>query len=173
MTRPAEPRTEVGTFTVPIEIGDTHGERFERLDALVDTGATTTVIPGAILKRLGILPTKHETFEYAGGEPVELGMAEAKARVEGRETTTWVIFGQEETSALLGAYTLEGVFLGVDPYGRRLIPVQGLLKQSSLDRPRFNRLRRKNAGHQETVSSPSPSMGEGWGEGDEARRTED
>ena len=51
-----------------------------------------------------------------------------RARVEGRETTTWVIFGEEGTAALLGAYTLEGVFLGVDPYGQKLIPVQGLLK---------------------------------------------
>ena len=44
-------------------------------------------------------------------------MAKAKARMAGRETTTWVIFGEEGTSALVGAYTLEGVFLGVDPYG--------------------------------------------------------
>ncbi len=124
----------MGTFRVPIEIGDVGGERFEELEALVDTGATTTVVPGATLRRLGIVPTKRETFEYAGGSRVELGMAEAKARVEGRETTTWVIFGEEESSALLGAYTLEGVFLGVDPYGRRLIPVQGLLKRSSLAR---------------------------------------
>ena len=55
-------------------------------------------------------------------------MPEARARVQGRETTTWVIFGEEGTPALLGAYTLEGVFLGVDPYGQRLIPVRGLLK---------------------------------------------
>ena len=27
-----------------------------------------------------------------------------------------------------GAYTLEGVLLGVDPYGQKLIPVRGLLK---------------------------------------------
>ena len=125
----------MGTFSVPIEIGDVGGERFEELQALVDTGATTTVIPGRTLRRLGIVPTKRETFEYAGGTRVELGMAEAKARVEGRETTTWVIFGEEETSALLGAYTLEGVFLGVDPYGRKLIPVQGLLKQALSARP--------------------------------------
>ncbi len=137
----------MGTFSVPIEIGDVGGERFEELEALVDTGATTTVIPGGTLRRLGIVPTKRETFEYAGGSRVELGMAEAKARVEGRETTTWVIFGEEESSALLGAYTLEGVFLGVDPYSRRLIPVQGLLKQA---------LR---------CSAPSPLMGEAWGEG--------
>ena len=55
-------------------------------------------------------------------------MAEARPRVAGRETTTWVIFGEEGTTALLGAYTLEGVFLGVGPHGQRLIPVQGLLK---------------------------------------------
>ena len=135
MTHDSTARIELGTFSVPIEIGDDRGERFEQLEALVDTGATTTVIPGGTLRRLGIVPTKQETFEYAGGTRVELGMAEAKARVEGRETTTWVIFGEEDSSALLGAYTLEGVFLGLDPYGRKLIPVQGLLNQSSKGQP--------------------------------------
>ena len=118
----------MGTFVVQIEIGDLRGEKFEDVDTLVDTGATTTVIPGSTLQRLGIVPTRRETFEYAGGQQVELDMAEAKARVVGRETTTWVIFGEEGTTALLGAYTLEGVLLGVDPYGQKLIPVRGLLK---------------------------------------------
>ncbi len=121
----------MGTFSAVIGIGSVDGEKFEDVDALVDTGATTTMIPGSMLRRLGIVPSKRETFEYAGGERVELEMAEARVRVAGRETTTWVIFGEDGTSALLGAYTLEGVFLGVDPYGRRLIPVQGLLKQAS------------------------------------------
>ena len=49
-------------------------------------------------------------------------------RVEGRDTGTWAVFGNDDAGALLGAYTLEGVFLGVDPYNRRLIPVQGILK---------------------------------------------
>ena len=118
----------MGTFVAQIEIGDLLGEKFEDMEALVDTGATTTVIPGSILRRLGIVPTRRETFEYAGGQQVELNMAEAMARVSGRETTTWVIFGEEETIPLLGAYTLEGVLLGVDPYGQKLIPVRGLLK---------------------------------------------
>ena len=81
----------------------------------MDTGATTTVIPGSALRQLGIAPTKCEKFEYAGGERVELDMAEARARVAGRETTTWVIFGKEGTAALLGAYTLEGTLLGWTP----------------------------------------------------------
>ena len=118
----------MGTFSVTIEVGGVGAEDLEEVDALVDTGATTTVIPGSVLRRLGISPTRRETFEYAGGERVDLDMAEARARVAGRETTTWVIFGEEGTSALLGAYTLEGVFLGVDPYGQKLIPVRGLLK---------------------------------------------
>ena len=118
----------MGPFSVTMEIGGVGAENLEEVDALVDTGATTTVIPGSVLRRLGISPTRRETFEYAGGERADLDMAEARARVAGRETTTWVIFGEEGTSALLGAYTLEGVFLGVDPYGQKLIPVRGLLK---------------------------------------------
>ena len=34
----------------------------------------------------------------------------------------------EDDTALLGAYTLEGMFLAVDPYGQRLVPIPGLLK---------------------------------------------
>ena len=118
----------MGTLSVTIAIGGVGAEDLEEVEALVDTGATTTVVPGSVLRRLGISPTRRETFAYAGRERVELDMAEARARVDGRETTTWVIFGEDGTSALLGAYTLEGVFLGVDPYGQKLIPVQGLLK---------------------------------------------
>ena len=47
----------MGTFSVEIAIGDVGGENFEEIEALVDTGATTTVIPGATLRRLGIAPT--------------------------------------------------------------------------------------------------------------------
>ena len=55
-------------------------------------------------------------------------MAQANAVVEGMETITWVIFGEERAAALLGAYTLEGLLLAVDPYNERLIPVVGSLK---------------------------------------------
>ncbi len=118
----------MGTFNVAIQVGDLQRSRFENLEALADTGATTTVIPASVLDRLGVRPTSRHTFEYASGEQVELDMAEARIRVEGRETTSWVIFGNEDGGVLLGAYTLEGVFLAVDPYNQRLTPVRGLLK---------------------------------------------
>ena len=118
----------MGTFNVAIQVGDLQRSRFENLEALADTGATTTVIPASVLDRLGVRPTSRHTFEYASGEQVELDMAEARIRVEGPETTSWVIFGNEDGGALLGAYTLEGVFLAVDPYNQCLTPVRGLLK---------------------------------------------
>ena len=121
-------RENNGTFSITIEIGGLEGQRFEELEALVDTGATTTVVPASIMRGLGITSTSRQTFEYASGAQVELDMAQAIIKVEGRETITWVIFGEEAGGALLGAYTLEGVFLGVDSYNRRLIPVRGVLK---------------------------------------------
>ncbi len=35
----------MGIFNVPIEVGDPEGGRFERVEALVDTGATFTIVP--------------------------------------------------------------------------------------------------------------------------------
>ena len=118
----------MGTFNVAIQVGDLQRRRFEELEALADTGATTTVIPASVLEELGVTPTTSQTFEYASGEQVELDMGETRIRVESRETVSWVIFGNEDGGALLGAYTLEGVFLAVDPYNQRLTPVRGLLK---------------------------------------------
>ncbi len=118
----------MGTFSITIQIGNLGGEHFQDVEVMADTGATTTVIPRAILAGLGIHPTKRATFEYAGGEQVQLDMAQANTRVEGIETNTWVIFGEAGMSPLLGAYTLEGVLLAVDPYNQQLIPVVGSLK---------------------------------------------
>ena len=121
----------MGTFYVNIQIGDIHGQRSEDVEALVDTGATATMVPESVLRGLGITPTKREVFEYAGGERVELGMAPVIVTAEGKETPTWVIFGDEGTTPLLGAHALEGMFLGLDPNGQRLIPVQGMLKTAA------------------------------------------
>ena len=118
----------MGTFNITVQIGNLNGEHFEDVEVMVDTGAITTVIPRSILEGLGITPTKKETFEYAGGERVQLDMAEARAVVEGREAGTWVILGEDGVAPILGTYTLEGVFLAVDSYNERLMLVVGSLK---------------------------------------------
>lgn len=118
----------MGTFSVTIEVGDLHGQRFQAMEALVDTGATATMVAAPVLEEIGIIPTKRQIFEYANGVQTELDMAPVMVRIAGDETPTWVIFGEEGTSPILGAHALEGLLLGVDPFGQKLIPVHGLLK---------------------------------------------
>ena len=117
----------IGTFSVTIEIGALHSQRFETMDVLVDESLMSTVIPASVLLRMGIVPTTHEIFEYASGEQMELGMAEAIVRVQGEETHTWVVFGDESCNATLGKYTLGGLFLCVDSERERLVPARGIL----------------------------------------------
>ena len=117
----------MGTFSVPIEIGDAQGQQFETINVLVDDRLMPTVIPASILLRIGIVPTTHEIFEYASGEQVELGMAEAIVRAQGEETHTWVVFGEDSRDATLGKYTLGGLFLRVDAECQRLVPARGVL----------------------------------------------
>jgi len=116
----------VGTFHIPVEIGDTRGERWETVEALVDTGASYSWIPADILSRLGVLPSFRREFATADGRVIEREMAETFARYDGEQHNTLVVVGDEGSMALLGAYTLEGFGLAADPVNRRLIPVRGL-----------------------------------------------
>lgn len=117
----------MGTFRVPVEIGDPAGQRWEVVEALVDTGASYTLIPRSILEGLGVSGTFRRRFVLADGREAECEMAETRVRLDGQPRTTLVIFGEERMMPLLGAYTLEGFGLAPDPVNRRLVPVPGLL----------------------------------------------
>jgi len=116
----------MGTFRVTIEIGDPGGQRFETVEALVDTGATYTTASARLLARLGVVPHTRDTFVLADGRRVERDIGRTWVRVDGRGEITLVVFGDPDTPLLLGAYTLEGLRLAADPVGRRLMPVPGL-----------------------------------------------
>lgn len=116
----------MGTFSVTFEIGDPQGERYESIEAVVDTGSTYTWIPQEILGRLGVTRESRMEFQTADGHVVERDIAETSVRLDGRHRTTIVVFAGEDDSALLGAYTLEGLGLAVDPLGQRLVPTRGL-----------------------------------------------
>ena len=113
----------VGTFDWPIQLESMDGERSLKLEALVDTGSFFTIVPASDLRDLGIVPTGEAELELADGHLVAYDVGEARATVEGRSVVTWVVFGAEGTKPLLGAYTMEGLFLIVDPYSRKLIPM--------------------------------------------------
>jgi aspartyl protease family protein len=114
------------TFQVSLEIGDLAGQRFEALQAIVDTGSTFTAVPREVLQRLGIRPARRHRFRIASGEVIENDVGDARVRLEGLEGTTPVVFNEPGEPVLLGAVTLESLLLGVDSVAQRLIPVEGL-----------------------------------------------
>ena len=116
----------MGTFTYPIEVISADGSRTERVDATVDTGSTYTCLPASLMRDLGIVADRRIRSELADGSIVEDPVGEARVRVEDVEITTIVIFTDEGAPALLGAYTLEGALLIVDPVHQRLAPTHAL-----------------------------------------------
>ncbi len=117
----------MGTFYVEISVGDAQGQRWQQIEALVDTGASLTSVAASVLQDLGVRPLYTERFRFAQGEVREMPFGETRIRLAGKEFTTQFVFNEEGTPALLGALALEGAFLAVDPVGQKLIPVEGLL----------------------------------------------
>jgi clan AA aspartic protease len=118
----------MGTFRVQLEVGHPAGERLERIEALVDTGATYTVLPPALLERLGVQPEEEWPFILADGRQVSYRIGWVQVRIDGRSQPTIAVFGDPEAEPLLGVFTLEGFRLAADPINRRLVPVPARLK---------------------------------------------
>ncbi|HXG97518.1 MAG TPA: aspartyl protease family protein [Gemmatimonadales bacterium] len=118
----------MGTFRVTLHLAGATGERFTLMEALVDTGASYTWIPRDVLEGLGVRPDEERVFVLADGRAVRYPIAWVRVRLDERTQPTLVVWGDSGTEPLLGAFTLEGFGLGVDPVNRRLIPVPGLLK---------------------------------------------
>jgi clan AA aspartic protease len=123
----------MGTFSVLIQIGDLRGDHYEGAEALVDTGASHSLIARDVLAALGIEAIERVAFELADERVVEYEVGEARIRIDGRERATLVVFGPAGSGALLGATTLQLFNLAVDTVQERLVPVRGLLKRLSLE----------------------------------------
>jgi len=115
-------------FSVRVDIGDQQGQRFQPVDALVDTGSTYTWIARSVLEGLDLRPIGQREFELADGRRVFYDTVWTMVRLDGNTLPTLIIFGDEGTQALLGVVTLEEFGLGVDAVNERLIPTPGLLK---------------------------------------------
>ena len=118
----------MGTFSVQVQVGDVQGDQWLDVEALVDTGATHTVIPQETAQALGIDRLETVPFQLADDRNVDYEVGEAKVRLGDRERTVLVVVGESGVGPLLGATTLELFNVAVDPVGRRLIRVPGLMK---------------------------------------------
>ena len=114
-------------FKCPVRIESLDRRRSLDVEATVDTGAAYTVVPGHVLSELGIEPEGVRRFELADGRRIEGAYGQARATINGDTVITLVVFGADDGPALLGAYTLEGLSLAVDPVQQRLIPTVMIL----------------------------------------------
>ena len=112
----------MGTFNWPLRISSMDGQQSREIEATVDTGAAYTTLPTRLLRELGVAPVGQRRFLLADGRRIEMDYGEARATIDGESVTTLVVFGADDAPALLGAYTLEGLALAVDPVEQRLVP---------------------------------------------------
>lgn len=115
----------MGTFSVQVEIGSPDRSTFRPVEAMVDTGATFSAVPGKLLEELGYRPIARRPFAMADGRLVERDLGEVPLRIDGEVRTTTCIFADEGSPVLLGAVTLEQFLLAPDPVRKELIPVPG------------------------------------------------
>ena len=89
---------------------------------LVDTGSEYTWIAEPTLRGIGVTPEKKDLqFVMANGQTISRNVGFAILRVGDRFTVDEVVFAQPGDLELLGARTLEGLNLAVDPRGKRLV----------------------------------------------------
>jgi len=113
----------MGTFRVNVEVGNpVYPERSSTLQgALVDTGAEPSWFPAEELRALGVERRKVRRFRQADGTVLERWTGWVTIKVVGIETVDEVVFGEPGDLVLLGAHSLEGLNLRVDPVSHRLV----------------------------------------------------
>lgn len=118
----------MGLTVLEVEVGNPARPGVtQKLESLVDSGAIYSVVPGRILRRLGIKPLTREEFRLADGTKIVRHKGGALFRLGKRVGVADVIFGHKGDSVLLGAFTLEAIGLSLDPLRRELKPLPMVL----------------------------------------------
>lgn len=97
--------------------------RTREIEFLVDSGATYSLVPAEILSELKITPHSVREFVLGNGEFVTRRLGTATFEYLGIRGDSLVMFGEAGDAPLLGATTLEGFGLILDPFRRELKPL--------------------------------------------------
>ena len=94
---------------------------------LVDTGATSTMLPRKVLESVGAKPSRTIRVRLADGRRVTRDFGIAFVRYGKHSAWTQILFGEPGDATVLGALTLEELWLQVGPRSRRLREVKEAL----------------------------------------------
>ena len=114
---------DMGSFRINVEIENpaTPGRREVLRDVLVDTGAELSWFPATVLESLGIQRRKVWHFRQADGTVLTRWTGPAFIYAADTSATDDVVFGEPRDLVLLGARSLEGLNLRIDPVRKVLI----------------------------------------------------
>ncbi len=114
----------MGTFKISCRVENpSHRDRSAIVKSvLVDTGSEYTWVASATLERIGIAREKKDVaFVMANGQTITRSIGFAIIRLDRHFTIDEVVFAEPGDLALLGARTLEGLSLAVDPRRKKLV----------------------------------------------------
>jgi predicted aspartyl protease len=114
---------EMGTFRTDVEVAnpaEPHKRELIRT-VLVDTGAALSWFPASVLQSLGITRLKEWHFRQADGTVLSRWTGSAMVYAAGTMTNDEIVFGEPGDLVLLGARSLEGLNLRVDPVSMQLV----------------------------------------------------
>ena len=131
----------MGPFYVGCKVVNLRNSRSVTVPRLmVDTGAESTWIDGALLAKVGIEPRKKDLqFQMANGQIISRSVGYAVLKVDKSETVDEVVFAQGGDLQLLGARALEGLNLKVDSRSKKLVAAGPIVVAAAVP-PRFGKL---------------------------------
>jgi hypothetical protein len=107
--------------TIELESPEQRGYRVALHGVLVDADATLSWLPATVLHELGIAPKKLWHFRQADGTELARSTGYAIVHVAGTQTSDEIVFGEPGDVVLLGARSLGGLNLRVEPATKRLV----------------------------------------------------
>ena len=119
----------MGIFYAKVSVANLAGGDAHETEALVDTGATDSAFPAALLEALHIRPERSETYVTADGSEVECGFGYARLTIgldddQSVSGVAPVAFWPDESGQCIGASALQYLKLAVDTPDERLVEVR-------------------------------------------------
>ena len=109
----------MGHVWVKAKLGDPERKNVIEVNALINTGATLTVIPRGIARKLGLKPTGRSVVETGAGR-LELERTRIWLELEGEGEVMPALISDIIDKVLIGTTALEILGLQVDPLTGKL-----------------------------------------------------
>ena len=117
----------MGHIEVEVVLSDIQQTKSIKISALVDTGATLSVIPEEISKELNLSKTGEKVKVLTAKGIEELELAHAKIEIMGKKRIMPVLVSKQIDKVLIGVTTLEAMNLKVNPVTQQLEEVTAFL----------------------------------------------